>query len=393
MSENAVYRMKSNHLAELPGVGIRTKLLDIAATLDDVIAMGRGDPDLDTPQHIIEAGQKALETGKTHYTHVRGTIELRKAIAEKMKRDNNLDYDPENEIMVTVGAEMAMFLACYAIINPGDEVIVPTPRYTSYDEAITMWGGKIVEAKVTPDDDFAYKPEEIRKCITKKTKAISIVNPGNPIGLIDADTIREIAKLAVEFDLIVISDEIYENIIFDGTKHLSVAAIPGMKERTITLNGPSKSYAMTGWRVGFLAAPAPICEMLTEPSHTIAICCPAVSQAAALAAYTGSQDCVREMRKIYDERRTFMSQALDEMGLSYVKPRAGFYLFTDVASLGMTPDEFCMRLLKEEKVLIFPGALFADPTNRFVRISMLAPTDRIKLAAERMKRFVKKVRS
>jgi aminotransferase len=393
MSENALFRMKSNHLAELPGVGIRTKLLDIAATLDDVIAMGRGDPDLDTPQHIIEAGQKALETGKTHYTHVRGTIELRTAIAEKMKRDNNLDYDPENEIMVTVGAEMAMFLACYAIINPGDEVIVPTPRYTSYDEAITMWGGKIVEAKVSPDDDFAYKPEEIRKCITKKTKAISIVNPGNPIGLIDADTVREIAKIAVEHDLIVISDEIYENIIFDGTKHLSVAAIPGMKERTITLNGPSKSYAMTGWRVGFLAAPAPICEMLTEPSHTIAICCPAVSQAAALAAYTGSQDCIRDMRNIYDERRTFMSKALDEMGLSYVKPRAGFYLFTDVSSLGMTPDEFCMRLLKEEQVLIFPGALFADPTNRFVRISMLAPTERIKLAAERMKRFVKNVRS
>jgi aminotransferase len=393
MSEAALYRKKSQHLADLPGVGIRTKLLEIAATLDDVVAMGRGDPDLDTPQHIIDAGKQALDSGKTHYTHVRGTIELRTAIAEKLKRDNNVNYDPENEIMVTVGAEMAMFMACYAIINPGDEVIVPTPRYTSYDEAITMWGGKVVPAKVTPEDDFAYKPEEIRKCITPRTKAISIVNPGNPIGLIDADVVREIAKIAVEHDLIVISDEIYENIIFDGTKHLSVAAIPGMKERTITLNGPSKSYAMTGWRVGFLAAPAPICEMLTEPSHTVAICCPAVSQAAALAAYAGPQDCVLQMRAIYNERRLLMSKALDEMGLKYVKPRAGFYLFTDVSSLGMTPDEFCMRLLKEEKVLIFPGALFADPTNRFVRISMLSPTERIKVAAERMKRFVKKIKS
>lgn len=393
MSENALYRKKSQHLADLPGVGIRTKLLEIAATLDDVIAMGRGDPDLDTPQHIIDAGKKALDSGKTHYTHVRGNIELRTAIAEKLTRDNHVEYDPETEVMVTVGAEMAMFLACYAIINPGDEVIVPTPRYTSYDEAITMWGGKVVPAAVTPEDDFAYKPEEIRKCITPKTKAISIVNPGNPIGLIDADTIREIAKIAVEHDLIVISDEIYENIIFDGTQHLSVAAIPGMKERTITLNGPSKSYAMTGWRVGFLAAPAPICEMLTEPSHTVAICCPAVSQAAALAAYSGPQDCVRQMRDIYDERRTFMSKALDEMGLKYVKPRAGFYLFTDVSSVDMTPDEFCMRLLKEEQVLIFPGALFADPTNHFIRISMLAPTDRIKVAAERMKNFVKRTRA
>jgi aminotransferase len=349
--------------------------------------MGRGDPDLATPPHIVEAAKQALDKGATHYTPVRGTTELRRAIANKLKRDNNLEYDPETEILVTCGAEEAVFLAFFALLNPGDEVLVSSPRYTSYDEAIKMWGGKVVVVPSDPADDFAFRPDAIRKCITKKTKAISLVNPGNPIGLVDPPQVREIAEIAKEHNLVVISDEIYENIIFDGTKHQSVAAIPGMRERTITINGPSKSYAMTGWRCGYMAAPHPLPEMLTEPAHTISICCPAVTQAAAQAAYEGPQDCVKQMREIYDDRRKFMMGVLDEMGLKYVKPRAGFYLFTDVTSLGMTPDEFCMKLLQEARVLIFPGALFADPTNRYVRISLLSPTERIHIAADRMREF------
>ncbi len=389
----ALERKKSDKLAAVGGVGIRTKLLDITAKLDDVVLMGRGDPDLPTPPHIIEAAKRALDNGATHYTHVRGNIELRRAIAEKLKRDNNLDYDPETEIMVTVGAEEAVFLAMYALLNEGDEVLVCEPRYTSYDEAILMWGGKPVVVPCDPDEDFLFKPENIRKAITPRTKVISLVNPGNPIGMLDPEVVEEIAKIAIEHDLIVISDEIYENIIFDGTKHLSMAAVPGMRERTITVNGPSKSYAMTGWRCGFLAAPAPICEMLTEPAHTIAICCPAVTQAAALAAYTGPQEPVRQMREIYNERRVMMMKALDEMGLKYVNPRAGFYLFTDVTSLGMDPETFCTRLLQEARVLVFPGSLFADPTNRFVRISLLSPTARIEEAIRRMKQFVASVKA
>jgi len=389
----ALERKKSDKLAAVGGVGIRTKLLDITAKLDDVVLMGRGDPDLPTPPHIIEAAKHALDNGATHYTHVRGNIELRRAIAEKLKRDNNLDYDPETEIMVTVGAEEAVFLAMYALLNEGDEVLVCEPRYTSYDEAILMWGGKPVVVPCDPDEDFLFKPENIRKAITPRTKVISLVNPGNPIGMLDPEVVEEIAKIAIEHDLIVISDEIYENIIFDGTKHLSMAAVPGMRERTITVNGPSKSYAMTGWRCGFLAAPAPICEMLTEPAHTIAICCPAVTQAAALAAYTGPQEPVRQMREIYNERRVMMMKALDEMGLKYVNPRAGFYLFTDVTSLGMDPETFCTRLLQEARVLVFPGSLFADPTNRFVRISLLSPTARIEEAIRRMKQFVASVKA
>jgi len=393
MTITALQRLRSSKLNVVGKVGIRTKLLEVAATLEDVVAMGRGDPDLNTPQHIIDAAKKALDEGATHYTHVRGTIELRCAIANKLKRENNLEYDPETEILVTCGAEEVVFLAFFAFLNPGDEVLVPSPRYTAYDEAVKMWGGKVVAVPCDERDDFAYRPEAIRKCITPKTKIVSLVNPGNPIGLVDPDTVEEIAEIAKEHDLLVISDEIYEHFIYDGTPHVSVASLPGMKERTITINGPSKTYAMTGWRCGYLAAPAPICEMLTEPAHTIAICCPAVTQAAALAAYNGPQDCIAQMRKIYDERRRFAMAALDELDLTYIKPRAGFYLFTDVTSLGMKPDEFCLRLLKEARVLVFPGSLFADPTDHYVRISLLAPTTRIQIGAQRLKEFIAKLRA
>jgi aminotransferase len=387
MSNNPIMKLRSSKLADVGGLSIRTKLLEMAAKLPDVIAMGRGDPDLATPPHILEAGKKALEKGATHYTHVRGNIELRRAIAAKLERENNLIYDPEDEILVTCGGQEAFFLSLFSLVNPGDEVIVPVPRYNAYDEAIKMWGGTPVVVPCVPEEDFAYKPEEIRKCITPRTKAISLVNPGNPVGVFGPDQVRAIAQVAMDHDLVVISDEIYEHMIFDGTPHLSVAAIPGMRERTITINGPSKSYAMTGWRCGYLAAPRPLCEMLTEPAHTVAICCPAVTQAAALAAYTGPQDCVEEMHQIYDERRLLMMKELDAMGIRYIKPRGGFYIFADVTSLGLTPDEFCLRLLQEAQVMIFPGQLFLDPTNRFVRISLLSPTDRIHTAAQRMRKW------
>lgn len=384
----ALEKLSSNKL-ESREVGIRTKLLDLAAGYDDIILMGRGDPDLQTPDHIKEAAKKAIDENATHYSAVRGDIKLRRAIADKLKRDNNLDYDPETEILVTCGAEEAMFMAIFAIINPGDEVIVPAPRYTSYDEAIKMWGGVPVPIDSQADEDFDFLPHRIEEKITSKTKAISLVNPGNPIGFVGPDTVRQIAEIAKKHDLIVISDEIYENIIFEDTPHLSTASIEGMRERTITVNGPSKSYAMTGWRCGFLAAAAPICEMLTEPTHTVSICAPAVTQAAALAAYTGPQDCVKEMRATYNERRVFMKQQLDEMGLKYVPPKAGFYIYTDVSNTGLTPDEFCLQLLQKEHVLIFPGKLFADPVDRYVRISLLTPMENIKKAAEKMQRFIK----
>lgn len=385
----ALEKLRSKKLEALSGPGIRTKLLEVAAGYDDVILMGRGDPDLDTPDHIKEAAKKAIDNNETHYSAVRGTIELRTAIAEKMKRDNKVDYDPLNEIIVTCGAEEAMFMALFAIINEGDEIIVPAPRYTSYDEAIKMWGGVTVPIDARAEEDFDFLPHRIEEKITPKTKAITLVNPGNPIGYVGPEIVRQIAEISKKHDLIVISDEIYENIIFDDAPHLSMAAVEGMKERTITINGPSKSYAMTGWRCGFLAAAAPLCEMLTEPVHTVSICTPAVTQAAALAAYTGSQDCVKEMREIYNERREYMMKALDGMGLKYVPPKAGFYLYPDVTSTGLTPDEFCLQLLEKEHVLMFPGKLFADPVNKYLRISLLTPLENIKRACEKMDRFIK----
>jgi aminotransferase len=354
--------------------------------------MGRGDPDFDTPQHIREAAKKAIDEGATHYTPIRGTIELRRAIADKLKRENNLDYNPDNEIVVTVGAEEAVFLTFYALINPGDEVIVPTPRYTSYDEAIKMWGGEIAVVPCEEQDEFTYNPGVMRKYITPRTKIISLVNPGNPLGLLGPDKVRAIADIALEHDLLVVSDEIYEKFIYDGTPHLSMAAIPGMKERCVTINGPSKAYAMTGWRCGFLAAPGPICEMLTEPAHTVAICCPAPTQAAALAAYTGPQDCVQQMKDEYDKRRRMMVAAADEMGFTYVPPRAGFYVYIDISSLGIPADDFCRRMLQEARVMAFPGTLFGDATKRFIRVGVLTPTERIALGIQRMKEFVAKVR-
>ena len=385
----AIERLKSDRMEPVAkkGGNIRTKMMAIAATMDDVARMGRGDPDFDTPVHIREAGKHAIDTSQTHYTHPRGTIELRTAIAEKLRRDNDLDYDPENEIIVTVGAEEAVFLSLFALINPGDEVLVPTPRYIAYDEGIKMWGGVAKVVPCAPEDGFTFNPKVMREHITPKTKIISLVNPGNPLGLIGPDDIREIAEIAKEHDLLVISDEIYEQFIWDGTEHLSIASLPGMKERCITVNGPSKAYAMTGWRCGFLAAPAAICEMLTEPAHTLTICCPAMTQAAALAAYTGPQDCVAEMRGEYDKRRLMMMAAADEMGLKYMYPRAGFYVYIDVTSSGMTPDEFCLRLLKEARVMIFPGSLFGDETGRYVRITVLTPTEDLKVVLARMKEW------
>ncbi len=392
MGNTVIERMGSRNLRPLGQVTPRTKMMAVASTLDDVILLGRGDPDLDTPAHISAAAIKAIENKKTHYSDIRGLPELRQAIANKLKRDNDCDYNWENEIIVTCGAQEAMFLTMLGILNPGDEVLVGEPRYNAYDEAIEMVGGVVKVIECLPEENWCITPERLRASIGPKTKALSLVNPGNPAGFYTPDQIRALAEVVKEKDILVISDEIYENIIFDDTPHLSFAAIPGMKERTITLNGPSKSYAMTGWRCGFLAAPAPFCEMLTEAAHTLAICCPMPTQYAVIEAYNGPQDSLKEQRDIYRYRRDIMWDMLKKLDFEVVTPRGGFYIFFNVTSTGLDPEEFCMRLLKEERVLIFPGSLFQDRSNKYARISLLAPTDRIEEAAKRIERFVKNLR-
>ena len=390
MQRNFIETMMSKKIGEANQVTARTKLMAIASQLDDVILLGRGDPDLDTPLAIKEAGKRAIDENKTHYTDIRGIPELRKAIADKYKRENHVDYDPNTEIMVTVGAQESMYLVMYALLDPGDEVLLGEPRYNAYDDAINMVGGKVGVISCKPEEGFQITPAALEAAITPKTKAVVIVNPGNPCGFYSPDDIKALAEVIKKHNLLVISDEIYEHIIFDGTPLQSFAALEGMKERTITLNGFSKAYAMTGWRCGYMCAPAPFCEKLTEYAHTLCICAPTPSQYAALEAYTGSQDCVDEYREIYRGRLEYMRKVMDEIGLTYIPPRAGFYLFTDVSTTGMDTYDFCEQLLREEKVLVFPSELYLDPTKKHIRLSLQTPTDRLEEAGRRIKRFVNK---
>lgn len=365
---------------------IRTKMLGIAAKLQGVIAMGRGDPDLPTPAHIVEAGQKALANGATHYTAPQGMPELRGAICQKLARENNLHYTPE-EVMVTAGAQEGIYVAMLALINPGDEVLVTSPGYTSYNQAIELAGGVVVPVPVYQKDNFALTAEAVKRHITPKSRVLCLMNPSNPTGAVTPlEEVQKLAQLAVEHNLIVISDEIYERLVFDGAAVTSVAALSGMKERTLTLNGFSKAYAMTGWRVGYMAAPRELIVPMNEIHHGLTICAPAVSQHAALAALQGSQDCVEEYRQIFNQRRQFFRQVLDGFGFTYGEPHGAFYLYTNVSSTGVGAGEFCVRLLEEARVMIFPGSLFGDHNDHFVRISLLQPMDKLQEAADRMQK-------
>lgn len=365
-------------------VSYRTKMVEIAAGIDDVIAMGRGDPDFRTPAHIAEAAKRAIDDDQTHYTHPAGMPALRDAIAAMLKRENDLDYTAD-EIIVTAGAQEAMMLCMLALIEDGDEVLIPSPRFTSYDTAVELCGGKCVSVPTFEKDDFALLPSEIEKRITPRTKILVLVTPNNPTGAVTPPSaIREIAAIAERHNLIVMSDEIYAKIIFEGSEHLSIASLPGMKERTITLNGFSKSYAMTGWRIGYMAAPKAFVRMLIEPRHTLSINAATPSQWAALAALTGPQDAVTEMFEAYRDRRAYMMTALDEVGFTYGHPGGAFYIYVNVEKSGMAAPAFCELLLRETGVLLFPGTLFGDADDRYVRISLLQPLDRMKEAMRRI---------
>ncbi len=383
----------AQHAARLSekDVSFRTEMLEIASGLDDVIAMGRGDPDFHSPAHVVEAAKRAIDDNQHHYTHPAGLMELREAIAEKLRRENHLDYTAE-EVVVTSGAQEALMLLMLALIDPGDEVLLPSPRFTSYDTAVELCGGVVVPVPTYEKDDFATTASEIEARITPKTKMIVLVTPNNPTGAVTPPSeVRAIADLAKKHDLLVVSDEIYEKLVYEGNEHLSIATLPGMKERTITLNGFSKSYAMTGWRVGYLAAPAPFVRLLIEPRHTLSINTATPSQFAALAALTGPQEPVDEMIRAYDERRKFMMQALDGMGLSYGHPGGAFYIYANVSSTGMGSPDFCRRLLREGRVMIFPGTLFGDEREDHIRIGYLQPLDRIREATERMAAVIRGV--
>lgn len=366
----------------------RTRMMQIASTLDDVIAMGRGDPDFHTPAHIVEAAVRAIHSNEHHYTPPHGLPALREAIAANLQRFG-LDYVAD-EVSVTAGVQEAIMLCMLALVEQGDEVLITSPRFTTYDTAVHMCGGVAVPVPTIEADDFALTPEAIEARITDRTKLLVLVSPNNPTGAVTPPaTIQAIAELAKRRNLIVISDEIYADLIYKGAEHLSIGSLPGMKDRTITLNGFSKTYAMTGWRVGYLAAPKDVIELLVEPRHTLSINTSTPSQFAALAALTGPQDALYEMREAYAERRAFLMTAFQESGLSYGHPGGAFYLYTNVTSTGQGASDFCLRLLREGRVMIFPGALFGDTEDKYVRVSYLQPMDRIREAVDRIAAVVK----
>ena len=369
-------------------LSIRTRMLEAASKLVDVIALGRGDPDFDTPAHIVAAAQKALADGVHHYTAPTGLPQLRQAIAKKLKDDNGLDYSAD-EVVVCNGCQEALYILMQALLNPGDEVLLQTPRFNAYDHMIDMAGGKVVSVPTYEADDFALLPAEIEKRITPRTKILTVVTPNNPTGgVISPAILQDIARLAVERNLIVISDEIYEKIIFDNLPHVSLATFPGMRERTITVNGFSKAYAMTGWRVGYLAAPHPFVRAITEVKHTLSICTSSPMQMGALAALTGPQEPVQAMVAEYDRRRHLMMTALDDMGWRYGYPGGAMYVYANVSPSGLDSETFCLELLQRAGVMIFPGTLFADEHKDHIRISLLAPMPKMEQAVERLKQFV-----
>ena len=370
----------------------RTRMLGIAAGLTDVIALGRGDPDFHTPAHIVTAAKAALDANQHHYTGPTGIPELRDAIAADLNSQYGLDYRSD-EIVVTAGAQEAIMLTMLGLCSPGDEVLITSPRFTTYDTAVHLCGGTPVPVPTFERDDFALDVAEIEKRITPRTKMFVLVSPNNPTGAVTPPAaIRAIADLAIRHDLIIVADEIYGRMIYTPNEHLSIATLPGMRERTITLNGFSKTYAMTGWRIGDLAAPADLVEALTEPRPTLSINSCTISQHAALAALTGPQEPIDAMMETYGERRSWLMPALTEAGFTYGHPGGAFYIYTNVSSSGLTAPDFCLRLLQEAGVMVFPGTMFGDDSTDYIRISYLQPLPMIQEAVERIASFTSRVR-
>jgi aminotransferase len=371
----------------------RTRMLDLAAGMDDVIALGRGDPDFDTPPHIVAAAKAALDGGAHHYTGPTGLPALREAVAADLAASHGLDYGAE-EIVVTAGAQEAIMLTMLALVAPGDEVLITSPRFTTYDTAVRLCGGVPVPVPTHERDDFALDVAEIEARVTERTRAFVLVSPNNPTGAVTPPrAIRAIAELARRRDLVVVADEIYAKMLYAPNEHLSIATLPGMRERTVTLGGVSKTYAMTGWRVGWLAAPRGFVEMVTEPRHTLSINACTVSQHAALAALTGPQDALHAMLEAYGERRAWLMPALSEAGFTYGHPGGGFYIYTNIASTGMAAPAFCEGLLRETRVMMFPGTMFGDTSTDYIRLSYLQPLERIKVAMERIAGFAARARA
>ncbi len=370
--------------------GIR-KFFDMLGDMNDVIALTVGQPDFVTPWHIREAGIESIEKGKTYYTSNSGLLEMREEIAKYLKRRFDLDYRAEDEIVVTVGGSEAIDIAMRAILDPGDEVIIPTPCFVCYEPLAKMADGIPVTVVTEEKDNFKLTPEKLKAAITPKTKLLIMPFPNNPTGAVmKREDLEAIAEILRDTDIMVLSDEIYAEMSY-GEKHTSIASLPGMRERTVVVNGFSKAYAMTGWRMGYTAAPAPISKQILKLHQFAIMCAPTTSQFAAIEALKNGDADIEMMTAEYNMRRRFLVDGLREIGIPCFEPEGAFYVFPKVGAFGMTSEEFCERLLYEGGVAIVPGTAFGECGEGFARISYAYSLNHLKEALERMKKFVERL--
>lgn len=381
----------SDKIVGIKPSGIR-KFFDIVSEMKDAISLGVGEPDFDTPWHIRDEGIYAFERGKTFYTSNAGLKDLRVEIANYLKRTQGTVYNPDNEILVTVGGSEAIDIGLRAVINAGDEVIIPQPSYVSYEPCTILAGAKPVIINLKAENDFRLTPEELLNAITEKTKVLILPYPNNPTGAImEQSDLEAIAKIIIEKDILVMSDEIYSALTYKG-KHVSISSVAGMKERTILINGFSKAYAMTGWRLGYACAPKEIIQQMTKIHQFAIMCAPTTSQYAAIEALKNGDEDVEKMRQAYNQRRRFLIDAFKKMNLDCFEPFGAFYVFPCIKEFGITSEEFATKFLKEEKVAVVPGTAFGDCGEGYLRISYAYSIENLKLAIGRLQRFVTKLR-
>lgn len=381
----------SETIVNIKPSGIR-KFFDIVSEMKDAISLGVGEPDFDTPWHVRDEGIYSLEKGRTFYTSNAGLMELKEEISNYLDRRCHVHYNPKNEIIVTVGGSEGIDIAMRAMLDPGDEVLIPQPSYVSYEPCCILAGGKPVIIELKAENEFRLTKQELLDAITDKTKLLVLPFPNNPTGAImEEEDLEAIAEVIIEKDIFVLSDEIYSELSYKGD-HVSITTIPGMKERTILINGFSKAYAMTGWRLGYACGPKEIIEQMLKIHQFAIMCAPTTSQYAAVEAMRNGDEDVAQMREAYNQRRRYLMHAFKEMGLECFEPYGAFYVFPCIKEFGMTSEEFATRFLEEEKVAVVPGTAFGDCGEGFLRISYAYSLDNLKVALNRLAHFVFRLR-
>lgn len=382
----------ADKVVEIKPSGIR-KFFDIVSEMKDAISLGVGEPDFDTPWHIRDEGIYSLEKGRTFYTSNSGLKELRQEICHYMKRKYNVEYQALSEVLVTVGGSEAIDIGLRAMINPGDEVLIPQPSYVSYEPCAVLAGATPVIIDLKAENEFRLTAAELEEAITDKTKILILPFPNNPTGAImEKEDLEAIAEVIIKHDIFVMSDEIYAELSYKE-KHVSIASLPGMRERTLVINGFSKAYAMTGWRLGYACGPADIIRQMTKIHQFAIMCAPTTSQYAAVEALKNGDSDIEEMRVAYNQRRRYLMHAFAQMGLECFEPYGAFYVFPCIKEFGMTSDEFATRFLQEEKVAVVPGTAFGDCGEGYLRISYAYSLENLKIAIERLQHFVERLRA